>query len=91
MRQLQAQNASLIESERQTAAELGQRLIEIAAQGQRATDSLVEKELLASAVETVQVRGAAGGCSAVCSKTERAQQASAMVATQQEAFSTGIH
>lgn len=54
---MEAQNASLIESERQTAAELGQRLIEIAAQGQRATDSLVEKELLSSAVETVQARG----------------------------------
>lgn len=66
VRQLEARNASLVESERQTAAELSQRLIDIAAQGQRATDSQVDKELLASAVETVQASKTSMAVQATC-------------------------
>lgn len=56
---LQRENASLIESERQTATELSRRLNEIAARGQQAAESRVETELLSSAVETVQASGRA--------------------------------
>jgi pantothenate synthetase len=53
---LQSENARLVESERETAAELSRRLTEIAARGQQAADTLVERDLLSSAVGTVQVQ-----------------------------------
>ena len=59
---LQRENASLVEAERQTAAELTRRLNEIAARGQQAAESRVEAELLSSAVETVQVHGCCCSC-----------------------------
>lgn len=55
VQRLQQENEALVEAERQTAAELGRRLNEIAAQGQAAADSRVDKEMLSAAVETVQV------------------------------------
>ena len=47
---MEKENERLAESERQTAAELAQRLVDIATKGQAAQQTLVEQELL-------QVRG----------------------------------
>lgn len=56
VKRLEAETSRLAESERQTAAELGQRLLQISAKGQQAADSLLERDLLSSAVATVQAR-----------------------------------
>jgi hypothetical protein len=55
VRELEAENARLHESERQTVAELGRRLTDIAAGRAAADEGRVERDLLSSAVATVQV------------------------------------
>lgn len=50
MKEVEERNQLLLEAERQTASELGQRLIEISTRGKQTMHSMVERELL-------QVRG----------------------------------
>lgn len=71
---LQSDNARLLECERETAAELSRRLTEIAARGQQAADTIAERDLLSSAVATVQVCGAAAPPGSACEEGERGKQ-----------------